>query len=126
MSFLKGRDKKHVFINSAILKEADPLTFFQIQDYYWKDQNNVFLLQFGSQRQIVKNADPKSFQLLDQNLWAKDNNHVFYKFDTLPKTNPNTFKIIDKEWGKLKKGYNKFLKVSNFIKNYKQLKKLKF
>ena len=36
------------------------------------------------------------------------------------------FSIIDKEWGKLKKGYNKFLKVSNFIKNYKQLKKLKF
>ena len=32
------------------------------------------------------------------------------------------FSIIDKEWGKLKKGYNKFLKVSNFIKNYKQLK----
>ena len=36
------------------------------------------------------------------------------------------FSIIDKEWGKLKKGYNKFLKVSNFIRNYKQLKKLKF
>jgi len=36
------------------------------------------------------------------------------------------FSIIDKEWVKLKKGYNKFLKVSNFIKNYKQLKKLKF
>ena len=36
------------------------------------------------------------------------------------------FSIIDKAWVKLKKGYNKFLKVSNFIKNYEQLKKLKF
>ena len=36
------------------------------------------------------------------------------------------FSIIDKEWKKLKKGYLKFLKPSNFDKNYKQLKKLKF
>jgi len=36
------------------------------------------------------------------------------------------FSIIDKEWKKLKKGYLRFLKPSNFDKNYKQLKKLKF
>ena len=36
------------------------------------------------------------------------------------------FAIIDKEWKKLKKGYLRFLKPSNFDKNYKQLKKLKF
>ena len=36
------------------------------------------------------------------------------------------FSIIDKEWKKLKKGYLRFLKLSNFDKNYKQLKKLKF
>jgi len=35
------------------------------------------------------------------------------------------FSIIDKEWKKLKKGYLRFLKPSNFDKNYKQLKKLK-
>ena len=35
------------------------------------------------------------------------------------------FSIIDKEWKKLKKGYLKFLKPSNFDKNYKQFKKLK-
>ena len=34
------------------------------------------------------------------------------------------FSIIDKEWKKLKKGYLKFLKPSNFNKNHKQLKKL--
>ena len=36
------------------------------------------------------------------------------------------FAIIDKEWEKLKKGYLRFLKPSNFDKNCKQLKKLKF
>jgi len=35
------------------------------------------------------------------------------------------FAIIDKEWKKIKKGYLKFLKPSNF-KNYKQIKKLRF
>ena len=34
------------------------------------------------------------------------------------------FSIIDKEWKKLKKGYQRFLKPSNFDKNYEQLKKL--
>ena len=35
------------------------------------------------------------------------------------------FAIIDKEWKKIKKGYLKFLKPSNF-KNYKQIKRLNF
>jgi RimJ/RimL family protein N-acetyltransferase len=36
------------------------------------------------------------------------------------------FSIIDIEWNKLKKGYSKFLKPSNFDKNFKQFNKLKF
>ena len=35
------------------------------------------------------------------------------------------YSIIDKEWKKLKKGYTKFLRSSNFDKNNKQFKKLK-
>jgi len=34
------------------------------------------------------------------------------------------FSIIDKEWKKLKKNYQRFLKPSNFDKNYKQFTKL--
>ena len=34
------------------------------------------------------------------------------------------FSIIDKEWKKLKKSYQRFLKPSNFDKNYKQFTKL--
>ena len=36
------------------------------------------------------------------------------------------FSVIDKDWKKIKKGYQKFLKPSNFDKNKKQKKKLKF
>jgi RimJ/RimL family protein N-acetyltransferase len=36
------------------------------------------------------------------------------------------FSIIDKEWKKIKNGYLKFLKKSNFKYNYIQIKKLKF
>jgi RimJ/RimL family protein N-acetyltransferase len=36
------------------------------------------------------------------------------------------FSIIDKEWKKIKFGYLKFLKRSNFNYNYKQINKLKF
>jgi RimJ/RimL family protein N-acetyltransferase len=36
------------------------------------------------------------------------------------------YSIIDKEWKKIKKGYQKFLSPSNFYKNKKQKKKLKF
>jgi len=36
------------------------------------------------------------------------------------------FSIIDKDWKKIKVGYLKFLKESNFNYNYKQINKLKF
>jgi RimJ/RimL family protein N-acetyltransferase len=36
------------------------------------------------------------------------------------------FSLIDKEWKKIKNGYQKFLKPSNFDKNQKQKRKLKF
>jgi len=36
------------------------------------------------------------------------------------------YAIIDKDWKKLKKNYLRFLKTSNFDKNFKQFKKLKF
>jgi RimJ/RimL family protein N-acetyltransferase len=36
------------------------------------------------------------------------------------------YSIIDKEWKKIKKGYQKFLSPSNFYKNKKQKRKLKF
>jgi hypothetical protein len=34
------------------------------------------------------------------------------------------FRILDKEWSKLKKRYLKYLKKKNFDKNFRQIKKI--
>ena len=53
---------------------------------------------------------------------------VFRQATIYKKRNRDTawFAVIDKEWKKIKKEYQKFLNPLNFDKNYKQLKKLKF
>jgi hypothetical protein len=42
-----AKDKIHVFKGASILEYADPNTFEQVKEYFWKDKNNVYLLQFG-------------------------------------------------------------------------------
>ena len=53
---------------------------------------------------------------------------VFRQATIYKKRNRDTawYAIIDKDWKKIKKGYQNFLKNSNFDKNYIQLKKLRF
>ena len=53
---------------------------------------------------------------------------VFRQATIYKKRNRDTawLAIIDKEWKKIKKGYQRFLKPKNFSKNLKQIKKLKF
>ena len=53
---------------------------------------------------------------------------VFRQATIYKKRNRDTawFAIIDKDWKKIEKGYQKFLNPLNFNKNYRQLKKLKF
>lgn len=95
-----GKDKNHVFFDGTIIEGADPSTFKQVKEYYWKDKDNVFLLQFGNQRQIIPNAEPNSFQVINNSFWSKDKNNVFYKFDKLNGVQSSRFAAIDEEWGK--------------------------
>ncbi|UAY50869.1 DKNYY domain-containing protein [Ferruginibacter albus] len=95
-----GKDKNYVFIGSAVLEHADPNTFAQVKEYYWKDKDHVYLLQFGGPDYIVKYADPKTFTVIKDYLWAKDGNNVYYQFDKLPGVDPNYFNAIDENWGK--------------------------
>ena len=45
----------------AKLKE-DPATFEQIEGYYWRDKDNVYMLQYGApDNNTVKETDPKTF-----------------------------------------------------------------
>ena len=98
-------DKNHVFIGASILKYADPNSFEHINEYYWKDKNNIYLLQFGQIDARIQNADPKSFEVFNDYLWTKDKNHVYYEFDILNDVNPKVFIAIDEDWGKDDKFY---------------------
>ena len=95
-----GKDKNYVFKDASILEHADPKTFDQVKEYYWKDKNNVYLLQFGDTDSRIKNADPKTFKVIKDYHWTHDKNNVFYQFDKLLNVNPNKFVAIDEEWGK--------------------------
>jgi len=95
-----GKDKNYVFKDALILEHADPLTFEQVKDYYWKDKNNVYLLRFGGTDCRIKNADPKTFKVIQDYLWTSDENHVYYEFDELIDVNAKSFLAIDEDWGK--------------------------
>jgi hypothetical protein len=95
-----ARDKNHVFTGASILEYADPLTFGQIKEYYWKDKHHVFLLQFGGTDCRIQNADPKTFLVIEDYLWAKDSKSVFHGFDELDSVSPKTFTVIDEHWGR--------------------------
>lgn len=100
-----GKDNKYVFKDASILEHADPFTFEQVKEYYWKDRNHVFLLQFGGNECVIENADPKSFQVLENYLWTKDKNNVYYKFEKLTDVNSRDFIAINEDWGKDKAYY---------------------
>jgi hypothetical protein len=95
-----GKDKNNVFKDADILEHADPSTFEQVKEYYWKDNNNVYLLQFGGTDCRIKNADPKTFNVIKDFNWAHDKNHVYYEFDKLEGVDPKAFIAVDNDWGK--------------------------
>ncbi len=95
-----GRDKNHVFKDAEVLVSADPQTFEQVKNYFWKDKNHVFLIQFGGTECIIDLADPRSFQVIENYLWSNDRKHVFHKFDLLDEANPKEFTAVNEEWGK--------------------------
>jgi|GEM_PF-375054 len=93
-------DKNHVFIDASVLEHADPKTFKHVTEYYWKDKNNVYLLQFGRTDGRIIGADPNTFKVFKDYLWSRDMNNVYYEFDKLEKTNPSNFVAINENWGK--------------------------
>ena len=78
-------------------------------------------------RSFCLGKDPFFYAIYSKRLGFKFEG-VFRQMFIIKGKNRDTawFAIIDKEWKKLKKGYLKFFKISNFDKNYKQIKKLRF
>lgn len=95
-----GKDSKNVYVNASVLDGADPNSFEQVKDYFWKDKNNVYLLQYGTQRQQIDEADPSTFEVLGDFDWSKDNYNVYYRFYKLPQAMPSDFTVLSENWGK--------------------------
>ncbi len=99
-----GKDKNYVFLELAKLK-ADPATFEQIEGYYWRDKDNVYMLQYGSpDNNAVKGAEPRTFQVIKDN-WGRDRKGVYHIYYQLENVDPKKFIAIDEEWGKDDKYY---------------------
>ena len=103
--FSLGKDKNHVFFNDEILENADAKTFENIQSSYYKDKNNVFILQGTNVDARILAADPNTFKILKEFSWTKDQNNVFYGRQKLANANVKTFTAIDENWGKDDKYY---------------------
>lgn len=100
-----AKDQKHVFKEASILEYADPNTFEQVKKYYWKDKNNVYLLQFGGKDCRIKNAEPKTFGVIKDYNWSFDNRNVYYDVEKLDHVSANSFVALNENWGKDHKYY---------------------
>ena len=103
--FSLGKDKNHVFFNDQILQNADATTFKSIQTAYYKDKNNVFVLQGTNVDARILGADPNTFEIIYEFSWTKDKNNVFYDRQKIANANVKTFTAIDENWAKDDKYY---------------------
>ena len=80
--------------HTAILVDADPTTFQQINNKYGKDAVQVFHRSLP-----LVGADPSTFMLLS-NGYAADATQVFYNHKLLLGADPNTFERLDHGWSR--------------------------
>lgn len=97
-----AKDKNSVFLRGRLLKNADPNSFEQLHEYYWKDKNNVYLFAFGEA--LVEDANPNTFSVLKE-YWAADKHHIFHQQYKMEGINKATFVPIDEFWAKDDKYY---------------------
>ncbi len=96
-----GKDKNHVFLLGNIIENADPTTFVYLANTFAKDRNHGYI------NGKIVSSDPAHFAIVPnanetpQNVsaegivYARDSQNVFtYSGDTLPQTDPATFRFV--------------------------------
>ena len=84
------RTNTDVFFTATKIKNADPKTFqFFDNTVFGMDKRRVF-----ARETALAGADVSSFIPLGMS-YAKDKSQVYYWHNTLPKADPNSFKLID-------------------------------
>lgn len=78
-----------------VLKGANPNTFEVINDYYSKDDKNIFYISWIVEKEpLIKGADIKTFEVLN-NDFSKDKDNVYFGTDKEEDLDSKSFKILN-------------------------------
>ena len=104
------KDKDSVYELDGKLSVADAETFealdagtvlksdYPLQQGYARDRNKVYFGDGVGRAMIVRGADPSTFRPLTHNYY-RDDKHIFSGTSPLPKCDPESFQIIENEYG---------------------------
>ena len=112
-----GKDKKSVFYQGKIIKQADPQSFSILDDLYAKDKWHAFF-----QGKLMVSSLGASFHLLD-NDYSTDGTDVFYRGIALKVQSTKNFRFISQSPSDEKNGYRLYPWATDgyyyYYKNYK-------
>jgi hypothetical protein len=102
-----AKDNKFLFYEDALIENSDPSTFKFLNNYYSKDNKNVYFVNNieGSECLrpcIIEDADPKTFQFIEFDLsnnsentfYARDEKFIYYNNKKIENADLETFEII--------------------------------
>lgn len=116
------KDKYHVFYHGEIIPNADPKTFVDVGDAWFKDAraayfrgkeiptarpNSIKTLRGGmyavddnavyKEGRLLPTRDPASFHVLGLRGWTRDKNGIYFNESPVLKADPETFHIVNNE-----------------------------
>jgi hypothetical protein len=114
-SFCFAKDKYHLFIDGDLIKNIDAATFSYIDNFYFRDKNNIYFLGFTHDMNdtSVKGIDPNYFETMKYP-WAKSGKILINGQESVFVDDIESFKPIDDDWGKT----NKYIINRNVILKY--------
>jgi hypothetical protein len=89
-----AQDISHVYVDGALLPQADPRTFMMLNDSYGKDAAHAYFAPLGtSGGYAIGNADAPTFVALDA-AYAKDIRNVYYKGKQVAGADAASFTVV--------------------------------
>jgi len=99
-----GKDKNHLFIDGALIKNIDPNTFEFIGNYIFRDKDSAYFFGFYNNINdcVIKGINPDRIKLIKYP-WSKADNFLIHGGEAINIDDLNEFVPIDDNWGKTKK-----------------------
>jgi len=99
-----GKDKNHLFIDGALIKNIDPNTFEFIGNYIFRDKDSAYFFGFYNNINdcVIKGINPDKIKLIKYP-WSRADNFLIHGGEVINIDDLNEFVPIDDNWGKTKK-----------------------